>query len=158
TDLRGQAEKASGELKTQEEKGKLHLLNVERALRYLPPAWRSLAESAGMADQNRWKGELEELEHRGTDARAQQLEQARLGSEPLRQAIRELEADAATYPEEARRPAEEVKELLRVARAEQTARDKELREARQDRSDLDRQRRQRDDLRDKTRDLEREHN
>jgi exonuclease SbcC len=157
-ELKQQSEKVSGDLRTQEEKRGLHLQNVERALRYLRVEWRPLAEAAGLSDQNRWKNELEDLEQRGTEYRAQQLQQARLGSEPLRQAIRESEAEEPGYPEEGRRPVEVVTGLLLIARQQQTARDDELRQARQHRFDLDRQRRQRDQLRTQAGELEREHN
>jgi DNA repair exonuclease SbcCD ATPase subunit len=157
-DLRGQAEKAGGELRNQEEKRGLHLQNVERALKLLPSSWRADAETAGISDLNRWKGELEELERQGTEYRAQQLQQARLAQEPLRQAIAELERDAAGFPEEARQPVPEVQARFAQARHDQRTRDEELRQARQDRADLDRQRRQRDQLRTQTRELEREHN
>src|SRR5205085_658074 len=42
---------------------------IDRAGKLLPTAWRDAAAKSGLAEQNRWKAELESLVEQGTEAK-----------------------------------------------------------------------------------------
>jgi DNA repair exonuclease SbcCD ATPase subunit len=131
---------------------------VDRAGRLLPAKWRDAATKAGLAEQNRWKAELDELAARGTEVRYKELLHTRASVEAIRQDIAVAEREAETFPEEARRPADEVKAQLAAAKKIVTAREEEVRKAREEKAVLDRQRSGRERLRAETLQLEKDLN
>src|SRR5262245_38528559 len=131
---------------------------IDRAGRLLPEKWRDAALKAGLAEQNKWKAELEDLTRKGTEAKYQELAQTRASVEAMRQDIALAGKEQEAYPREARRPAEEIKAQLAVARKDAAAKDEALQAAREEKAILDRHRQERERLRAKTLELEREWN
>ncbi len=116
---------------------------ADRALAGLPEAWRVAVEGAGLAEYSGWKAEAENLTAEGTEAKFQQLEQARGGLNALRREIADLEAEADAFPGDSRRQPDEVKQLLAAARQEFDARDKALRDVQKQKAVFDGHREQR---------------
>jgi DNA repair exonuclease SbcCD ATPase subunit len=131
---------------------------IDRAGKLLPEAWRAAAAKAGLAEQNQWKVELDELTRRGTEAKYQELAKTRASVEAMKQDIALAEQEAAGFPEDARRPAEEIRAQLAAAKRDSAAREEDVQKAREEKAILDRHRQERDRLRAKTRELERELN
>jgi DNA repair protein SbcC/Rad50 len=131
---------------------------IDRAGRMLPEKWRDAALKAGLAEQNKWKAELEDLTRKGTEAKYQELAQTRVSVEAMKQDIALAEKEQDAYPPEARRPAEEIKAQLTAAKQEATAKEELLQVAREEKAILDRHRQERERLRAKTLELEREWN
>jgi DNA repair exonuclease SbcCD ATPase subunit len=120
---------------------------IDRASKLLPPAWREAATKAGLAEQNRWKAELETLTKQGTESRYQELERTRASIESLKQDIAAAKQEETAIAEEARKPVEEVKSLLAAARQQVVGRSDELQAAREEKAILDRHRTDRERLR-----------
>jgi len=131
---------------------------IERAGKLLPAKWRDAASKAGLAEQNKWKAELEELVGRKTEERHQELTQTRATVAALRQDISSAETEAESFPEEARQPAEQVKALLTTAKKTVAAKNEDLQKAREEKAILDRHRAERERLRAQTLELEKELN
>jgi DNA repair exonuclease SbcCD ATPase subunit len=129
---------------------------IDRAGRLLPEKWRETATKAGLAEQNKWKAELEELTRKGTEAKYQELAQTRASVEAMKQDIALAEKEQDAYPTEARRPADELQALLAAARKEAAVKEGLLQAAREEKAILDRHRRELERLRAKTLELERE--
>jgi len=131
---------------------------IDRAGKLLPPTWREAANRAGLAEQNKWKTELEELTRLGTEARYQELSQTRSSIDAVKQEIVLAEKAAEGFSDEARRPVEEFKARLADARNQLTLRDEELQKARENKAILDRHRQDRERLRQQMLELEKELN
>jgi exonuclease SbcC len=131
---------------------------IDRAGRLLPEKWRDAALKAGLAEQNKWKAELEDLTRKGTEAKYQELAQTRASVEAMRQDMALAEKEQDAYPPEARRPAEEVRALLTAAKTEAAGKEAELQTAREEKAILDRHRKERERLRARTLELERDLN
>jgi DNA repair protein SbcC/Rad50 len=131
---------------------------IDRAGKLLPATWRDAANKAGLAEQNKWKSELEELTRTGTEARYQELAQTRASIDAVRQDIALAQKEAEGFAEEAQRPVEEVKARLADARNELAARDEDLQRAREEKAFLDRHREERERLRQQSLDLEKDLN
>jgi exonuclease SbcC len=131
---------------------------IDRAGRLLPPKWREAANKAGLAEQNRWKAELDELVNKGIEERYNELTQTRASVEAVRQDIALAETETETFPAEARQPAEQVKAQLAAAKKVVGARDEDLQKAREEKAILDRHRSERERLRAQSLELERELN
>ena len=131
---------------------------IDRAGRLLPEKWRDAANKAGLAEQNKWKAELDELTNKRTEERYKELAQTRASVEAVRQDIALAEKGAESFAEEARRPAEQIKAQLAAAKKAVAARDEDLHKAREEKAILDRHRAERERLRAQTLELERELN
>jgi len=131
---------------------------IDRAGKLLPPTWREAANRAGLAEQNKWKTELEELTRLGTEARYQELSQTRSSIDAVKQEIVLAEKAAEGFSDEARRPVEEFKARLADARNQLTLRDEDLQKARENKAILDRHRQERERLRQQMLELEKELN
>lgn len=119
---------------------------IERASKLLPPIWRESAAKAGLAEQNKWKAELEALTTKGTETRYQELAQTRASLESLKQDIALAKEDERQFPTEARRPVNEVKAMLSEARIAVDNCAKSLQAAGEEKAILDRHRADRDRL------------
>jgi exonuclease SbcC len=131
---------------------------IDRAGRILPAKWREAANKAGLAEQNRWKAELDELVNKCIEGRYNELTQTRASVEAVRQDIALAEKEAESFPEEARQPAEQVKAQLVAAKKVVADRDEDLQKAREEKAILDRHRSERERLRAQSLDLEKELN
>jgi DNA repair protein SbcC/Rad50 len=131
---------------------------IDRAVRHLPPKWREPAAKAGLAEQNQWKTELEELTDRKTEERHQELTHTQVTIAALRQDIAAAETEAESFPEDARQPAEQVKTLFTAAKKTVSVKDEDLQKAREQKAILDRHRAERERLRVQTLELEKELN
>jgi DNA repair exonuclease SbcCD ATPase subunit len=141
-----------------EETARRHCRQVlARALAELPPAWRTPAESAGLAKLNAWQSEREDLEQRQTDERGRQLQQAHLTAEVLRHDLAALEGQQEQFPAEARQEPAHLKALVQQARQAQRACDDELSRARQQKVLLENQHQQRQRLEQETLNMEQAH-
>jgi DNA repair protein SbcC/Rad50 len=120
---------------------------IERAGKLLPANWREAASKAGLAEQNRWKAELESLDRRGTTERYEELARTRASIDALNEEIALARDEESRVPVEAKRPVEEVKALLARARIAVNERGQLLQAAREEKAILDRQRADREKLR-----------
>ncbi len=127
----------AGKLTTEEVTRKHCTDTIERALRGLTDKWRTTAENAGMGEYAAFKGELDTLIADGVEAKAKQLEQARLSLAALREDIERLSAEAAEFPPEAKRSPADIRTEVVAARKEYEDRDRDLREAQKHRDKLD---------------------
>jgi DNA repair exonuclease SbcCD ATPase subunit len=116
---------------------------IERAVRALPEIWRSPARAAGLAELHGWTVEYSDLEAKGAVKRFEQLAQARLGLEGLRQELTGAEELAAKFPEESRVSGSEAARLLDEARQAAAAKDEQFRTMQRENDDLLRNREQR---------------
>ena len=131
---------------------------IDRAAKLLPPNWRDAANRAGLAEQNKWKTELEELTRKGTEARYQELAKTRASIEAVKHDIEAAEKEADGFSEEARQPAEAVVARLAASRKDVSAKDEELQKTREEKAILDRNRQERERLRRQALDREKELN
>jgi DNA repair exonuclease SbcCD ATPase subunit len=158
----GTVQKTLGELQSQlsveEATRTQHRDAIDRAGKLLPPKWRDAAAKAGLAQQNKWKAELEELVSRKTEERHQELTQTRATVAALRQDISAAETEEGSYSEEERQPAEQVKTSLATAKKAVGGKNEGLQKAREEKAILDRHRSERERLRTQTLELERELN
>jgi exonuclease SbcC len=129
---------------------------IDRAAKLLPERWRDLAMKAGLAEQSRWKAELEALTRQRTEDRYQELTETRASIETLRQEIALAERDGDSIAAEARVPPDEIKGRLIKARTEVSERDEDLHKAREEKAVLDRHRQERDRLRAQILELEKD--
>ncbi|HEX3152780.1 MAG TPA: SMC family ATPase [Gemmataceae bacterium] len=131
---------------------------IERAVRLLPEKWREAAGRAGLAEQNKWKAELEELVGRQIEERHRELAQARHAVEALRQDVTLADQEAESFAVDARQPVELVKAQLAAAKGAVAAKDEELQKAREAKAILDRHRAERERLKKQALELEKELN
>jgi exonuclease SbcC len=75
---------------------------ISAVIKVLPAAWHVRAETIGLRELHTLKTELTDLEQRGTDDSAKELELARAGLEVMRQAVVQLEGQEATFAVEMR--------------------------------------------------------
>ena len=113
---------------------------IERAGRLLPMQWREVAEKAGLAEQNKWKAELDDLVNQRIEERHRELGLARASVEALRHDMGLAETEADGFSEEARQPMEQVKVLLVAAKKAVAAKDEDLQKTREEKAVLDRHR------------------
>jgi DNA repair exonuclease SbcCD ATPase subunit len=123
----------------------------------LPASWRPQAETARLTELHGWTTERDKLVERAVEAKARELQQARAGIEPLRQAKDELDRELAAFPEEARRPLDEVRESLVAARRRGDESEEAVRLAGQAKALLDDRRRRRAELHELTLQVDRDH-
>ncbi|HZU37023.1 MAG TPA: hypothetical protein VFA18_13975, partial [Gemmataceae bacterium] len=148
----------AGKLAT-EERTRQHIGQaLNRALAQLSAGWRSAVEGAGLSRLYTWTQERDDLEQRGVEARWNELHQARLSLEMLRQELSNLEKQQEAFPEEARAEPALLQGRLAQARHAQQTRDEELAAAQQHRLLLQNQARQRQELADEILHLEKQHN
>ncbi|NBO92619.1 MAG: SMC family ATPase [Planctomycetia bacterium] len=123
--------KADTDLRAQ----KLIQENAERGitaqLRALPEAWRSIGESVGLQQLNRYHSEREELVRQGIDDQARELEHARANVQVLHNDVEELQRQENNFPDEARQPSESIAAALRAARAVDVQTENQLASVRQ---------------------------
>lgn len=110
---------------------------IDRAAKLLPEDWREVALKAGLAEQNRWKGELEELQRKKTEERFQELATMRAGIEAMREEIALIETEAQGYPTEAQCAPDAVQHRITAAKQEQVQADTALQKAREEKAILD---------------------
>jgi DNA repair exonuclease SbcCD ATPase subunit len=103
---------------------------LARSLAALPADWQPRAETATADDLHASGAEQTALEGQGTEARAEDLQQAAERLEALRREKVERERELEEVPVEARCELAELDQRLAGARAEQHARDADLGEAR----------------------------
>lgn len=127
----------SGKLNAEQVTQRHNTDTAEKALRGLSDKWRSAAETAGMGEYAGFKAELDGLISDGVEAKAKQLEQARLSLAALREDIARLGAEAADFPPEAKRSPADIRAEVVTARKDHEDRDRELREAQKHRDKLD---------------------
>jgi DNA repair exonuclease SbcCD ATPase subunit len=135
------------QLSVEEEKRTAHKDAIERASRMIPATWLEPVAKAGLAEQNRWKAELESLNREGTEAKYQELTQTRASIDQVQQDIALTQEAANAIVDEARRPSEDFKSLLATARTVVIERAEELQKAREEKAVLDRHRAERERLR-----------
>jgi len=126
----------SGELQTEQVKQEHGAQDVAKALATLPEAWRTLVQPAGLGEYAAWKAELQELQERGTEARAKQLEMARSGLNTIRLEIESLQVEVDAFPDEAKKPPEAIRAQIAEARKMLDAHDVALREVERSREKL----------------------
>jgi DNA repair protein SbcC/Rad50 len=131
---------------------------IDRASKLLPENWRSAANKAGLAEQNRWKTELDELNRKGVEGRHSELALTRASIETTKQDMGLATDEASRFSQEARRPPAEVKAVLLAAKSTTTVKDEDLQKAREAKAILDRNRQERDRLRSLSLELDRDLN
>lgn len=146
------------QLSVEEEKRTAHVDAIERASRMIPATWREPVAKAGLAEQNRWKAELETLVREGTESRFQELTQTRASIEQVQQDIALTQEAANAIVEDARRPVDDFKSLLTTAKKLVGERAAELQKAREEKAVLDRHRAERERLRGQSLSLEKDLN
>ena len=129
---------------------------VAGALKALPEAWRTRAESAGLAGLHEWSNEKEQLQQGSVEALARGLEQARLGMEDLGRQVEGIERECTQVPAEAQRPLAEVQQQLREARQHYEVGDEAFRQAQQEQVKLATRKQQRETLQQQVLETERE--
>ncbi len=129
---------------------------IDRSNKLLPPNWREAAAKAGLAEQNKWKAELESLARQQTEERYEELTRTRASIDSLKQDIALAEADDSKIPDEAKRPVEEVKALLAEARKSFNQHGDVVQAIHEEKAVLDRHRSDRERLREQKLALEKE--
>lgn len=121
----------AGKLAT-EERSRQHLSQaLDRALKCLSPAWRTAAEGAGLGGLYAWKQERDALEKKGLEARAAELQQARVSLEILRVQLADLEKQQDQFTPAARVEPITLQEKLTQLRQSQQTCDRDLAMAQQ---------------------------
>jgi exonuclease SbcC len=128
---------------------------IATSRKVLSAEWQEQADRAALAELSRWRGERDELERNGVEARAKELRDARIEVESLRQTIAELEKEAGQFPVESRREVAETQQDLVAARAAHAAALDQLNAARNERANLEMRARQRQQVREKLGEAER---
>ena len=131
---------------------------IDRAGKLLPEAWRQTAITAGLAEQNKWKAELDDLTRKGTEAKYNELAQTRASVEAVRQDIAVATEEEKGFSDEDRQPADEIKTRIAAARNAAAQRNEEVQKAREEKAILDRHRAERTRLAAQTLGLERDLN
>ena len=117
---------------------------MKAARQQLPRGWQSqIEQGVGTELIYRLNNEQDELVAKGTEARAQDLLDARLKLDSHRRDLAGLEAQQEAFPPEARQGVDPVRQALEQARQVQRQRDDEVIQARQQHADLANRRRQR---------------
>jgi DNA repair exonuclease SbcCD ATPase subunit len=122
----------------------------------LPPVWHPRAETIGLRELHTLKSEQAELEAKGTDESARELEQARAGLEMMRQEVEQHEARQAKFPPEARQDPGAIALLLREARLQDQVCDAALSKASQQLALFEDYKKQREQIDEEYRTLEKE--
>jgi exonuclease SbcC len=135
--MRESATERNGKLQTESEKQKMSQQAIAGARKALPPDWQAHADRMALAEWNRLRSDKDELEKKGVEARANELRQARIELESLKQTIAGLERERDQFPEEARRDPAVVQAELKQARATLTAKSDDLNSARNERANLE---------------------
>jgi DNA repair exonuclease SbcCD ATPase subunit len=133
-----------GHLNTEEARRQHCQHALKQALKQLPAGWREAAERAGLADLHGWARERDTLVEKQVEQRGQQLQQARVTLEVLRQELAGLEGQIADVQAEARQEPGRVQGRLQEARQAYRAHDDELSQARQQHHRLECQRQERE--------------
>ncbi|HVK08200.1 MAG TPA: SMC family ATPase, partial [Gemmataceae bacterium] len=131
---------------------------IDRAGRMLPEAWRQTAVTAGLAEQNKWKAELEDLTRKGTEAKYHELGQTRASIEAVRQDIALATEEEKGFTPEERQPADEIRARIAAARELATQRNEDVQKAREEKAVLGRHRAERARLAAQTLELEKDLN
>jgi DNA repair exonuclease SbcCD ATPase subunit len=132
--------------------------SLDAATAALPEAWREVAERTKLTELHEWKTERDCLGERNVVQQARELQQARAGLEPLRQAKTDLDCEMEAFPADVRRPVAEVQESLRTARAAFDGCEETVRQARQARGLLDDRKQRRSELQAAVLQADRDHN
>lgn len=155
--LQQQVADVCGALATEERARQQYQQTIDRADKQLTPAWRTLAQNAGLAKLYGWIQERDELLKQQVEERSRQLAQARLGMEVLQAEVQSLISQQDAFPAEARQQPAILQSLLQQAREAQRRCDDHLREVEQERALLESHRQQRRELHEQIRKLEGEH-
>jgi DNA repair exonuclease SbcCD ATPase subunit len=157
-DVRESIANLDAQLSVEEANRKAHRDAIDRAGKLLPESWREPALKAGLAEQNRWKAELDSLTRQGTEARYQELTLSRASIESLKQEIALVQHEADAFAVEARVAPEEIQKKLAAAKETVAAHEEALHKTREEKAILDRHRLERDRLRTQILDLDKELN
>jgi DNA repair exonuclease SbcCD ATPase subunit len=133
----------AGQLRTEDEKRKLHAEAADRALAQLPESWKSAVAGAALADYQRWSGEQAELVAAGVEAAYAGLEQARGQLAGLRQDAADAQAAADAVPADDRTTPDAARASTQAAKQALAEADKALRDAQRHKATLDGYRQQR---------------
>jgi DNA repair exonuclease SbcCD ATPase subunit len=148
---------ADGRLQSEEVTRKHCRLSHDAAMAALPAGWRVPAERAKLSELHVWKTERDALAQRGAEPRAEELRQARAGSESLKLAKADLDREMEAFPADARRPVAEVQESLRAAKDRGRACEEAVRQVRHEKLLLESRQRQRAELQQKALAADRDH-
>ncbi|HWE40831.1 MAG TPA: SMC family ATPase [Isosphaeraceae bacterium] len=110
---------------------------LARSIAALPEPWRCRGEAIAAAEMVTLRAEARDLEARGVEARARELDEARTRLELQQDRAAELERQLGSIPPEARRDPAELKAELDRARRQWSALDARLRVAGEDLSKLE---------------------
>jgi DNA repair exonuclease SbcCD ATPase subunit len=154
--LDGDISAIDGDLQLEEAKRHHARQNLDSATASLPELWRASAGQTKLSELHALKGEREKLAERRVDEKARELQQVRVGLEPLREMMAELNRELEAIPAEARRPADEVRDALDSAGRDHDDCEERFRQARQLRAVLDERHRDREKLQTTALDLERQ--
>jgi exonuclease SbcC len=152
----GQLSRIDLELKKREVDGQKARDLIAVNQKVLPASWQTVAETAGAAEYNQWDKERADLEASGVEQRGQELQQARVNCDVLRQEVEMLEARLPDFVADARRDPDDIKAELKQAKDMEKMREKELSEARQQLGLLENYRKQREQIGEEQIQLERE--
>lgn len=133
-----------------------HREAIDRAGKLLPPTWRDAAAKAGLAEQNKWKAELEALSNKGTESRYEELAQTRASLDQLKQDISLAKEEERRFNPDAKRPVDEIRGLLARARLAVNEKANDFQAAREEKAILDRHRADREKLRQQKMSLDKE--
>jgi DNA repair protein SbcC/Rad50 len=131
---------ASAEAEIRAEQAKQEQLRdaVVRATDLLPAEWREQCRTAGLAEQYRWKSELDELTAKKVEDRHRELATTRHTVDAMKGEIAEAEAAEARYPADVRMPLDEARKRLDEAKRLASVADESLSLAREAKAVLDR--------------------
>lgn len=147
-----------GELRNEENSRSQSHETIIRLGKGLPDPWKQAIESAGLAEQIRWKEEFEGLQAKDIEGRHSRLQGATGSLERSRDEIKEMEESAKSFPEEHRRSPDEIRQEITAARTSLDACDELLLAARQDRAVIDADRQRRAEVAAHIKEIEGEHN
>jgi DNA repair protein SbcC/Rad50 len=158
TEIQQQLSEVNGNLQS-EEAVRIQLQDsIERSRKLLPENWRQKAAETGLAEQLRWKEELDNLLQKRVEEKYQKLGTFRANLENLKQDIAEAERIESEFPTESRTSPDVIAKQLMEAKKMVKLRDSELQTAKQEKAILDRHREQRQQLLFQTLSVEKEHN
>jgi DNA repair exonuclease SbcCD ATPase subunit len=107
-----------GWLQTEETSRKHIMSAIAAAHKSLPTHWQSQSDMFGLAEIHRLKGECDDLERNGSEARAEELQSARIEIESLKHLIGESERECERFPDLVRRDPSSLEPECDQAKAE----------------------------------------
>lgn len=147
-----------GRLTTSDSQRRLYEESIEQVRRSLSEVWREKVDEVDLSALNEWGMERDQLVRDRTEARAEQLREARVSLDSLKSQRRDLESEAEKFTEEERVSPETIHRDLTHAKEQQHQASQELQKANQDKSILEERRDQREKLRAELVQFEGEHN